>query len=196
MDLLEQIKSLHWGMTKSDYQKFFADKNWQPEHPTDNAVIFGDTYLEYPVSITAYFFDGTDKLGRLALGYSNLPDNKLKEVYPKIISGLTKNYGAPQFSETPENDPATPAEFRISEMKTWKTANSVITSTFVLAESGATIPGIGVVWGDIENDPASRRWGKSELSDGRKPEKLPKDFKFSEAQIEEIKRAMENDKGN
>ena len=196
MDLLEQIKSLNWGISKSEYQKIFSDKNWQPEHPTDNAVIFLDTYLEYSVSITAYFFDGTDKLGRLALGYSNLSDNELKEVYQKIIGGLTKNYGAPQFSETPENDPTTPAEFRMSEMKTWKTADSVITSTFALAESGATMPGIGVIWGDIENDPASRRWAKSVLSDGKKPEKLPKDFKFSEAQIEEIKRAMENDKEN
>src|SRR3989344_2042630 len=138
MDLLEQIKSLHWGISKSDYQKVFADKNWQPEHPTDNTIIFGDTYLDCPVFITAYFFDGINKLGRLALGYNNLPDNELKEVYQKIIGGLTKNYGAPQFSETPENDPTTPAEFRMSEMKTWKTADSVITSTFALAESGAT----------------------------------------------------------
>lgn len=196
MDLLEQIKFLHWGISKSDYQKIFSDKSWQPEHPTENAVIFGDIYLGNQVFITAYFLDGTDKLGRLALGYSNLPDNELKEVYQKIIGGLTKNYGAPQFSETPENDLATPAEFRMSEMKTWKTADSVITSTFALAESGATMPGIGVIWGDVENDPASRRWAKSELSDGKKPEKLPKDFKFSEAQIEEIKKAMGNDKGN
>ncbi len=196
MDLLEQIKFLHWGISKSEYQKIFSDKNWQPKHPTDNAVIFGDTYLGNQVFVTAYFFEGTDKLGRLALGYSNLSDNELEAVYQKIIGGLTKNYGAPQFSETPENDPTTPAEFRMSEMKTWKTADSVITSTFALVESGATMSGIGVIWGDIENDPASRRWAKSELNDGKKPEKLPKDFKFSEAQIEEIKRAMENDKGN
>ncbi|MDO8523475.1 MAG: hypothetical protein Q7S12_04335 [bacterium] len=194
MDLLEQIKSLQWGISKSDYQKFFAGKSWQPEHSTDNAVIFGDTYLGYPVFITAYFFDGTNNLGRFGLGYSNLSDNELKEVYQKIISGLTKNYGAPQFSETPGNDPTTQAEFRMSEMKTWKTTDSVVTTTFALAESGATMPGIRVIWGDIENDPASRRWAKLELSDDKKPEKLPKDFKFSEAQIEEIKRATGNDK--
>lgn len=195
MDLLEQIKSLSWGISKSDYQKVFADKNWQSEHPTDNAIIFGDTYLGYPVFITAYFFDGTNKLGRLALGYSNLSDSELKETYQKIISGLTKNYGAPQFSEAPESDPATPPEFRISEMKTWKNADSVISTTFALAKSGSTMPGIGIIWGDKENDPASKSWDKTGFSDENKPQKLPKDFKFSEAQIEEIKRAMENDKG-
>lgn len=196
MDLLEQIKSLRWGILKSDYQKTFSDKNWQPEHPTDNAVIFTDTYFEYPLFTTAYFFDGTNKLGRLVLGYNNLSDTELKEVYQKIITGLIKNYGVPQFSQTMENDQRTPPEFRMSEMKTWKTVDSVITTTLALAESGATMPGIGVIWGDIENDPASRRWANSGLSDGEKPEKLPKDFQFSEAQKEEIRRAMENDKGN
>lgn len=191
MDLLDQIKSLHWGILKSDYQKIFLDKNWQPKHPTDNALIFGYTYLSHPVFVTAYFFDGTDELGRLIFGCNNLSDDELKKIYRKIINDLIKNYGEPQLSESLESDLATPIEFRMTEIKKWKTSDSIITVLFALAESGTITPGIGIVWGDITKDPTSRRWSDSELSDGRKPEKLSKDFILSEAQREEIRKSME-----
>lgn len=157
---------------------------------TDNALIFSDAYLGYPVSITAYFFDGTDKLGRIILGYENVSNTGLKDVYGKLAGELIRIYGSPQFSQKPEFDASTSAEFRISELNTWKTKDCVISFTLALAESGTTMPGLVVVWGDIENDPASRNWAKSDLSNGEEPENLPKDFKLTEAQKEEIRKSM------
>lgn len=198
MDLLDQIKSLHWGMLKPDYQKIFLDKNWQPKHPTDNALIFGDTCLSHPVFVVAHFFDGTDKLGRLIFGCNNLSDDELKKVYRKIINDLTEKYGESQFSETSEDG--------LSEMKKWKTKDSIISSNFMLSKSSALSefnafnissgfdaahPGIEVIWGDIKNDPLSKRWDESGFSDENKPQKLPKDFMLSDAQIEEIRKSME-----
>ena len=202
MNLIEQVKSLKWGILKSEYRKVFSDKSWYPDHPTQNAVGFSENYLGYPLQIYAYFvIDGNkDKLAKVVVAFGNLTDEQLKELFRKLVVDLTEKYGEPQFSETLED--------RLSEMKKWKTKDSVISVDFMLSKSsalsefnafnissgfGAASPGIGITWGDIKIDPLSKSWDESGFSDENKPQKLPKDFKFSEAQIEEIKRSMEKE---
>ncbi len=202
MNLIEQIKSLKWAILKSEYQKVFSDKSWYPNHPTQNAVGFSENYLGYPLQVYAYFvIDGNkDKLARVVAAFGNLTDEQLEELFRKLVVDLTEKYGEPQFSETSED--------RLSEMKKWKTKDSIISADFMLSKSSALSefnafnissgfstagPGIGITWGDIKNDPLSKSWDESGFSDENKPQKLPKDFKFSEAQIEEIKRSMEKE---
>ena len=196
VDLIKQIKSLKWGMLKSEYRKIFSNKEWHEDHPKLNAVGFFGNYLGYPLFVTASFFYGTDKLGRLSLNYSNLTDEQYKDLFGRLVEILTKIYGKPQFSEDINNNNERPAEYRISELKKWKTSDSVISIMLMLSESGSTTPGLGIDWGDIKNDPLSKQWDESGFSDENRPQKLPKDFKFSEKQIAEIKRAMENNKEN
>lgn len=202
MNLIEQIKSLKWGILKSEYQKIFSDKSWYPDHPTQNAVGFSENYLGYPLQIYAYFIiDGNkDKLAKVVAAFGNLTDEQLKEVFKKLVVDLIEKYGEPQFSEISED--------KLSEMKNWKTDDSIISANFMLSKSSvlaefnafnlssgfsAASPSVGVIWGDIKNDPLSKSWNESDFSDEDKPQKLPKDFKFSEAQIEEIKRSMEKE---
>jgi len=200
MDLIEQIKSQKWGISKSEYKQIFSEKKWHSEeHPTLNAAGFFDEYLGYQFFVVAYFFDGADKLAKigmhLGLGTDLIEsDKQLKDVYKKLIENLTKIYGKPQFSESidKEEQKTTSAEYRGSDMKTWKTKDTIVSSTLILFESGSPDPGVGIIWGDIKNDPASSWWAKSELSDGEKPEKLPKDFQLSDEKIEEIKKSMKN----
>ena len=198
VDLLEQMKSLRWGIPKAEYKKIFSDKKWDTdEHPTLNAAGFFDEYLNHQFFMVGYFLDGSNKLAKVEMGLgSDTPDEQLGDVYKKIVANLSKTYGDPQFSKLSDEDEQKThsAEHWTTDMKVWKTKDSIITGTLILRKFGLPDPCVNVSWGDIENDPASRRWAQSELSDGRKPEKLPKDFKLSEAQISEIKRAMENDK--
>ena len=203
VDLIKQIKSLKWGISKSEYRKIFSNKAWHEDHPKLNAVGFSDNYLGYPLFVTAYFIYTTEKLAKVGVNYANLTDEQLNEVYKKLIENLTMAYGKPQFSETSED--------RLSERKNWKTKDSIISVNLLLSKSnvlskfnafnissgfGAASPSIGVTWGDIKNDPLSKSWDESGFSDENKPQKLPKNFKFSEEQIAEIKRAMKNDERN
>jgi hypothetical protein len=174
MNLIEQINLTRWGTSKSDFRKIFFIKKDFIDHPTLNALNFSDVFLGQTMFISAYFMNITEGLGRIIGVLGDLTAQQAEELFEKIVNNLTQIYGNPQYEA--------------EGMRVWQTNDSVISLAYKPTDINPTHFDIGIVWGDKENDPASKDWVKSGLSGKEKPHK---DFKLSEAQIAEIKKAIE-----
>ena len=97
MDLIEEVSSLKWGLSKQEYINVFSDKQWQPDHPTQNAVGFYDTIQSRTVFVVAYFLtDDQDKLAKIIIGFEGIEtDTQRKYIFEDQIKYLSEKYGKP-----------------------------------------------------------------------------------------------------
>ena len=194
MKLLEQISSLKWDLRKQEYKNIFSDKQWLPDHPTQNAIAFSDNIENRRVSVSAYFLtDNQDRLGKIGISFENIQtDTERKDIYENLIRTLSDKYGDPKYSTTmPRID--TPPEYRFSESIRWAKDDTVVEAILALSEHGSLNPGLIIFFYDKNNDPLMK-----EFPDYASPNYEPspitgKNFRpLSEEQINQIKKATED----
>jgi len=159
MDIIEKISILKWGTQKQEYRNIFSDKQWLPDHPTENAVGFLDTVENKKVTVVAYFLtDHQDSLAKIILACKDFQtDTQRKYIFEDIIKDLSHKYGEPKSSTTMARLNA-PPEYRISESIIWKTDDTVIDASLSLLKHGTQNPGIGIVFFDRNNDPLMKEF--------------------------------------
>lgn len=160
MDLIEEIASLEWGLSKQEYRNVFSDKQWQPDHPTQNAVGFYDTIQDRTVFVVAYFLtDKQDKLGKIIINFEGIEtDTQRKYIFENQIKYLTEKYGKPARSTTtPKKSTAMP-ECCLSEQIIWKTNDTVIDASLALSKHDSPNPFLGITFFDRQNDPFIKKF--------------------------------------
>lgn len=160
MDLIEKLSSLKWGLPKQEYREIFSDKQWLPDHPTENAVGFCDEIENRNVSVVAYFVinDEIDRLARIVARFESMEtDTQRRFVFESYVDKLNKSYGNIKYSTTIQNVD-TPQEYRLSELAIWETNGTIIMSGLRLSKDNCIDPGIFISFGDSQNDPVSKMW--------------------------------------
>ncbi len=159
MNLIEKISSLKWSLQKQEYKNIFSDKQWLPDHPTQNAVSFSDDIDNRQVFVSAYFLtDNQDTLGKIAISFEEIQtDTQRKYIFENLLRVLTEKYGDPKYSSTMPRI-STPPEYRISESVRWATKDTVIEAILALSEHGAINPALVVFFYDRQNDPFMKKF--------------------------------------
>lgn len=132
----------------------FSDKQWLPDHPTENAVGFLDTIENKKVTVVAYFLtDHQERLAKIIVACENFEtDIQRKYIFEILIKNLRLQYGEPK-SLTAMSRLNAPPEYRVSESIIWKTDDTVIDALLSLSEHKTANPGIAIVFFDRNNDP-------------------------------------------
>jgi len=159
MDLLEKISGLGWNLRKEEYKNIFSDKEWLPDHPTQNAIKFSDNIDNRRVSVYAYFLtDNQDALGKIAVSFEDIEtDTQRKYIFENLIRFLTEKYGNPKYSSTMSRL-STPPEYRISESMRWATEDTIVEAILALSEHGAVHPALIVFFYSKQNDPLMKQF--------------------------------------
>lgn len=195
MNLIEEISSLKWGLSKQEYKNVFSDKQWQPDHPTQNAVGFYDTIQNRTVFVVAYFLtDEQDKLGKIIINFEGIEtDTQRKYIFEDQIKYLTEKYGKPIRSmTTPEKSTAMP-EYCLSERIMWKTSDTVIDASLALSKHDSPNPFLGITFYDKQNDPFVKEFVNWIDSDYSQADNRTTLFKpLPEDQVNEIKKKIKD----
>lgn len=159
MYLIEKISQLGWDLQKQEYKKVFSDKEWLPDHPTQNAIKFSDNIDNRRVSVYAYFLtDNQDALGKISVSFEDIEtDTQRKYIFENLIRVLTEKYGNPKYSSTISRL-STPPEYRISESMRWATEDTVVEAILALSEHGAIHPALIVFFYSKKNDPLMKKF--------------------------------------
>ena len=160
MNIIEKISLLKWGLPKQEYKNIFSNKQWFPNHPTQNAVGFSDEIENRNVSVVAYFIinDEIDRLARIVINFENIEtDTQRKFIFENQVKDLNKLYGEMKYSTTMTRLD-TSQEYRLSELIIWKKNNTTVNATLALSEHGCLNPGVTIAFGDGQNDPVSKQW--------------------------------------
>jgi len=159
MDLIEKISKIGWNLQKQEYKNIFSDKEWLPDHPTQNAIKFSDNIDNRQVSVYAYFLtDNQDALGKIAISFEDIQtDVQRKYIFENLIRFLTEKYGNPKYSSTMSRL-STPPEYRISESMRWATEDTVVEASLALSEHGAINPALIVFFYSKKNDPLMKQF--------------------------------------
>ena len=195
MDLIGEISSLKWGLSKQEYRNVFSNKQWQPDHPTQNAVGFYDTIQSRTVFVVAYFLtDNQDKLAKIIINFEGIEtDTQRKYIFEDQIKYLTEKYGKPIRSiTTPEKSTVMP-ECCLSERIMWKTNDTIIDASLTLSKHNSLNPFLGITFYDKQNDPLMKGFVNWVDSDYNQADNRTTPFKpLPEDQINEIKKKIKD----
>jgi len=194
MKLLEQISSLKWDLRKQEYKNIFSDKQWLPDHPSQNAIAFSDSIENRLVSVVSYFIvDNQDKLAKIAISFEDIEtDTQRKFIFESVIKSLIDKYGEPKYSTTmPQID--TPPEYRFSESIRWAKDDTVVEAILALSEHGSLNPGLVIFFYDKNNDPLMKEFPDYASPNYEFSPITGKNFRpLSEEQINQIKKSTED----
>jgi len=170
MNIIEKISSLKWGLSKQEYKSIFSDKQWLPDHPSQNALGFYGIYDNKQISIVAHFLtDMQDKLGKITITFEDIQtDTQCNFIFEDMIQVLNKIYSEPAeyCSELKDNDPQAQKRNKmfnaltISKHATWLTDDTIIEILMFLTEHGSPNPFFGITFYDRQNDPFAKRFAK------------------------------------